>query len=403
MRTNEIRIAVISDLHAVTGTPGTVTRSHLNSSDPEEFPSRQPIAGLLKLIDDKSLQADLLICPGDLGDLANPDGIRYAWDAVHRVATKLGGSLIVTTTGNHDVDSRKLYNAYDPIEVLKDLSPPYPLSTSDLNGQYWMNHFAVCEGESHRVLCLNSSAFHTNSPEEQEHGRISRSTIQRFRKYLEASTPKLLNVAVCHHHPQQHSELHLGDYDWMREGQELLDLLGCGLFGNWLFIHGHKHHPKITYAAGGVVSAVVFSAGSFSAALYPELGTAARNQFYVLTLEFPWLEKYGLAGRGQAWDWASSEGWLPASAGSGLPAAFGFGIRSELNSICQRVSAGMASKEMASWDHLATAVPELNFLIPIDLRALNHALSIQFHIEILFDKFDRPYQLGRLRSDSETT
>jgi 3',5'-cyclic AMP phosphodiesterase CpdA len=390
-----VRIAIASDLHAISGSAAITGRSHLNASESEEYPGRQPIAGLLKLIDQNSLEADLLICPGDLGDQANPDGIRYAWQALHRIGSKLKARGVIATTGNHDVDSRRIYNNYDPIEVLKDLDPPYPFSSDSLNGQYWMKHFVVCEEDHYRLLALNSSAFHSGSDEEAQRGRVSISTIDKIEKYLQSSPPKGLNIMICHHHPQQHAELKLGDYDWMREGQELLDLIGSGQYGSWLVIHGHKHHPKVTYAAGGLSSAVVFSAGSLSAVLYPELGTAARNQFYLLTLTIQSVEAYGLVGRGQSWDWASSQGWLPASAGSGLPASFGFGCRVDFNTLCDAISIQMHGKQMATWHDIVVAVPSLDFVLPKDLVALNRLLQNRHKLQIIFDKQNAPFQLGR--------
>ena len=47
------------------------------------------IGGLLKLIRDEKLKADVLLCPGDIGDKADPAGIEYGWKALHRVAEAL--------------------------------------------------------------------------------------------------------------------------------------------------------------------------------------------------------------------------------------------------------------------------------------------------------------------------
>ena len=329
-----VRVAVASDLHVVTETGAFVATSHLRSGDTEDQVGRQPVGGLLKLISDNELQADLFLCPGDVGDKANPDAIKYGWDALHRVAGKLKCNSMVGSTGNHDVDSRLVHHKFDPVEVLKNLVPPYPFGQDDLNGHYWMHHFAVYESDSYRVLVINSSAYHGANENELKNGRISPVTLTKVQQYLENVTFKFVNLVLCHHHPQQHSELKLGDYDWMREGQQLLDLLGNGRFGRWTFVHGHKHHPKITYAAGGATSPIVLSAGSFAAVLYPELGTEARNQFYLLTFNLTDMDRFGLVGSGQAWDWATSRGWVPASSGSGLPAHFWLWLPRRSDSIC---------------------------------------------------------------------
>lgn len=390
-----IKIAVASDLHAISGASQSVSRSHLRVGDSEDYPGKQPIAGLLKLIKDEHLKANILLCPGDLGDQADPEGIRYAWNALHRIGEKLGCQTVVATTGNHDVDSKFLHHRFDPLEVLKELSPPYPLPDDSSNERYWMKHFVVWEGEQVRLVILNSSAF-TATPGEQSHGRISEATLTKLRAYLASTEPKALNLLTCHHHPQQHSELKLGDYDWMREGQELLDLLGTRLYGSWMIIHGHKHHPKLTYASGGLSSPIVFSAGSLSAVLYPELGTAARNQFYLLEFTKQDLDRFGIVGRGRAWDWATSIGWVAASKGSGLPASFGFGCRQDLRTLSQAIAHEVGARRTAAWSTLSGAIPELKFLLPQDIEALNRQLRSDTTFSIFFDNDNVPNRLGKL-------
>jgi hypothetical protein len=70
-------------------------------------------------------------------------------------------------------------------------------------------------------------------------------------------------------------------------GQFLLDLLAYDSNGDWVVLHGHKHCPKISYAAGGVTSPIVFSCGSIGAKLYPELNGNVRNQWYLLEFSSP--------------------------------------------------------------------------------------------------------------------
>jgi predicted phosphodiesterase len=396
MSTTSLRIAVASDLHAISGSVVSSGRSHLRADESEDQPGKQPVGGLLKLIRDENLTAQLLICPGDLGDKADPEGIRYAWKALHRVGDALGCKVVLGTTGNHDVDSRYVHNKVDPIEVLKDLSPPYPFPDEASNALYWMRQFCVSEAENYRVIVLNSSAYHGGPDGEQERGRVTPSTLTKIKAYLETSASKPLNLLICHHHPQQHSELLLGEYDWMREGQQLLDLLGSGRYGSWIVVHGHKHHPKITYASGGSSSPIVFSAGSLSAALYQELGTAARNQFYILSFDIENPHDSGRLGRGQAWDWATSRGWVQASTGSGLPASFGFGCRQDPFSLSEAMAASMEGKEAMPWMTMAEALPQLRFVLPVDLTALNLVLEQRHSIRIFFDKTDAPFQLGRV-------
>lgn len=395
MSKKTLTIAVASDLHAISSISGESRRSHLLVTENENHASVNPIGGLLQLVNAEQLRCDLFISPGDLGDLADPQGIRYAWDALHRVGQRMNAELVLATTGNHDLDSRHLHNEVDAEELLKGLVPPYPFPEESNNNQYWARKFSVWERPLYRLIALNSSAYHIQKQQEQERGRISKDSLVRIKNYLDSSEIKLLNVCICHHHPQQHSELNLGDYDWMREGQQLLDLLGAGNYGAWIVIHGHKHHPKITYASGGLNSPIVFSAGSLSAVLYPELGTAARNQFYLLFFDVDDLQKFGIVGVGRAWDWAATSGWVKASKGSGLPSTFGFGWRENLRVVSDQIAGQMSDRKTMGWQSLASALPKVKFILPSDLKALNATLVARHAIEIVYDENATPYQLGR--------
>jgi|SRR5579864_1278795 len=388
-----LTIAVASDLHAFAEEADAGVRpSHLKIGCPETLPGQHPIAGLLDLIQSNALHADLLLCPGDLGDKATPEGIAYAWKAMHRIKQALGAASLATTTGNHDVDSRQKYNRYDPESVLKNLDPPYPFPDEVLNDRYWARKYVVLSTARYRLVVLNSSGYHVGPNDEVMHGRIGVDTLEHLRQDLQATGRPTVNLLLCHHHPQQHSELRLADYDVMKEGQQLLDLLGSGLFGRWLVVHGHKHHPKLTYASGGALSPVVFSAGSLCASLYLELQTACRNQFYLIRLEPTSIEEQGLFGTITAWDWATGKGWAPSGDRSGLPHHSGFGYRGDLYALARRVAVLVDDKAM-SWDTITGALPEVNSILPQDLRVLQELLKAEFNLKVLTE-LGLPQQIG---------
>jgi Calcineurin-like phosphoesterase len=389
-----LTIAVASDLHAFSQADDSGARpSHLQIQQSEGLPGHHPIAGLLELIRSRGIHADLLLCPGDMGDKATPEAIAYAWKAMHRVKEALGADVLGAATGNHDVDSRLKYCAYDPEQVLKNLDPPYPFSDEALNNKYWARKFVILSQPKYRLVVLNSSGYHQGNLEEQKHGRVAPDTLDRLKAELQASTRPLINLLLCHHHPQQHSELKLGDYDVMKDGQQLLDIVGSGRFGRWLVVHGHKHHPKITYASGGALSPVVFSAGSLCASLYLELQTVCRNQFYLIHLDQAAIEKSGLRGHVTAWDWAPGKGWAPSGDGSGVPHRCGFGYRGDLYVLAQRVALSMNGSAM-DWDALVQNIPDLIFLLPQDLLFLADILETDFELKVLRD-MGVPRQIGR--------
>jgi hypothetical protein len=118
----------------------------------------------------------------------------------------------------------------------------------------------------------------------------------------------------------------------------------------------------------------VFSAGSFSARLYPELGARVRNQVYLLEFPIDEFEPKNLdvAARVLAWDWIPHTGWQKAGTASGLPGAFGFGRRvsfvADSNEIFQKLNSQKGRYLTRS--EFLIAMPWLEYVVPVDLERL---------------------------------
>lgn len=373
-------VAVASDLHAFETVAVDARRpSSLCTKDPDTFAVQHPISGLKHLIDTHTLRADVLVCPGDLAHQADPSATRYAWQQIHALAGILHCKRVVATPGNHDMDSRYKYNDHDPRGFLQSLDPGFPDADATVFDKFWSRHFAVLFEQDVRIITLNSCAYHGHTPPtlpaEHEHGRISQYTLAQLERVLDSTPVTTPNILVCHHHPHPHSELNLGDYDAMARGQELLELLSSGKHGEWLIIHGHKHHPKLVYAHGGNAATLIFSAGSLCADLYQALASNARNQFYLIDLDVTRSVSDGLRGTFRAWDWAHGHGWIPAGPKSGLPAKGGFGFRGTLSALVTQINNILPTDGTMSWSDLVSSIPDLEFLIPSDLDALCHQLK----------------------------
>jgi 3',5'-cyclic AMP phosphodiesterase CpdA len=392
----QLTIGILSDLHVFDrcGPDEKSEPSHLCTLAPQDAPTQHPICGLQDLIAQHTLKADLLLCPGDLGDKARPDCIAYGWNAIHQIAASLGTSDVVGTVGNHDVDSRYKFSDHDPKGFLQSLKPPFPLPTANDNDMFWSRNFAVVERDAYRLVCLNSSAFHGGKEGEHLRGRVSDRTLDALCAFLNTAAAKPVNILLCHHHPHKHSEANLGEYDEMLGGQLLLQRLGSGRYGEWLIVHGHKHHPKLSYAAGTSSAPIIFSAGSLCAKLYAELGSLCRNQFYIVRLPYTQFDQYGLVGTLEAWDWITGLGWQRARpVGSGLPGYGGFGFRGNLQPLARRITP-IVKASPTDWYDLVRTVPELEFLLPEDRVALFDRLRTEESVEVLFDPEGRPRQLG---------
>ena len=387
-----IFIAVASDLHAHSGHKNSP--SHLNINHPESPAAHHPIASLVDLIRREQLRATALLSPGDLGHQADPQGIRYSWQALSQISKELRAEFLAATAGNHDIDSRYKTNNHDPEHILKSLDPGFPFGDETLDNKYWARAYAIRDHSQFRLLVLNSSAYHGGAAIEKNHGRIDEVALDAIRKELDSRDRKDVNLLLCHHHPHQHSEINLGEYDVMKRGQLLLDLLGSGNYGRWFVIHGHKHHPKITYAAGGSQSPVVFSAGSLCSALFPELQSIARNQFYIIELDPAQCRSRGLVGRIRCWDWAYGTGWIEAQSSSGLPSEFGFGTRQDPRLLASDVANHMSGIPSMDWDALGRALPDILYLLPQDVRQLDSELFRNHKLRITWQG-SKPIELGR--------
>jgi hypothetical protein len=400
MNGSDLRIAIVSDLHAYESSAvlGDARPSYLPTDASETDPYQNPIAGLRALIEVEELRADVLLCCGDMGDQARPAATKYAWSQVNEIQGVLRAGLLVATAGNHDLDSRHRYNDYDARGTLQSLLPPFPLPESSDNDKYWARNYAIVERDFYRILVLNSSAYHGGPEKEFQHGRLSSGTFTQIQRELENRPSMPINVLLCHHHPYKHDDFPIEEYSQMKGGDALIALLGSGQHGRWLIVHGHKHCPRLCYAAGGIASPVVFSAGSLSAVLYPELQNRARNQFYLLDLPWTRFSEFELeiAGRFQAWDWIHAKGWQPATSRSGLPSSGGFGYRPEASVLAAKIKAGLQGKPFAPWDDILGIEPKLAFLTPDDLNVLAHQLAKSHSLELIRDEFGVVRQVGLL-------
>lgn len=386
MPNETLKIAVLSDLHVFNGSSEDDNApSFIGTADAQDSPEKHPFCGLKKLISDNQLAADLLICPGDLSDKADPAALIYAWDQLHKLKTELGARQLLATNGNHDIDSRYMHDDHDAKGTLQSLIPMFPGTDEALCDRYWSRNFAIYADDQVRVVLLNSAAFHGSgktSNAEFEHGRVSSRTLAAIRSELNTGERRV-NILVCHHHPAPFNPVEEKDYSEMMGGDRLLALLDASDCGPWLMIHGHKHFPRVAYAAGGASSPIIFSVGSFSAHLYQKLQGHARNQFYLLEIPIASLDSLGLdlAGTVLAWDWIGLLGWQRAGDRSGLPHKVGFGWRESVRNIAKEIVGHLPAGDVV-WgaSDLEAAVPKLRYLRPEEIFSVAKRLKDEHKI-----------------------
>lgn len=391
-------VFIMSDIHAFDGRdfkdPSAGAKpSYFDISASPGSSNANPIDDLKKLIKQDEIKSKYLFCLGDLGDRANPMAVAKVWQELNELKTLLGAERLISTIGNHDVDSRH-QNGYDPRGVLLELAPQFPFASDEENNHFWTHHFQiVCDAElDARIVVVDTTAYHGMSSNEYKHGRVSERTLKRLLAKLKSQARPKFNVLICHHHPQKHKELDLGDYDDMDGGYELINALDPSVLGPWIVFHGHKHHPKISYAQGDSTTPVIFSAGSCAATLQPHLA-GIRNQVYTVTFDDHNTPSGACLGQFQAWDWAPGLAWKPAQIGSGLPRSGGFGLR---------VNVGEVAKEIADtfptggqWSDVLNFKASLSHLIPSDISKLCGFLKNVYNYRIEESADGNPFLIQR--------
>ncbi len=371
-----MRIAVVSDLHAYEGDV-TPAPSRLKVGVTSGDPKQDPVSGLEQLVNEDALLRDtqLLLCPGDLGDRAQRGGVELGWRVLGQLAAALGADVIATA-GNHDVCSRPggANPHVDPTAVLRGLQPLYPYNNRAVQQAFFSDYYAIIDANGWRVATLNTSAHHAYGDREYDFGRVIPETRHLLVRDLKQAGPQDLNILLIHHHPIEYTAVDEPDRSTIVGGALLMQEIIKARLGPWLIVHGHKHVPNLAYGPGAGDGPVIFSAGSLTASFHMDQQPITRNQFYWLEFDAAAAEalETGIAGRFRSWYWVPGDGWMPSSPGSGLPAEGGFGMRGDPRRFAADICAAVRTSGRPSldWAGIVERCPEIEFVIPDDLRAI---------------------------------
>jgi predicted phosphodiesterase len=367
----------MSDLHCHAST--VAPAETLLLTDGLRVPVNQhPIGALLKLIEDSNgeIQADVLLVAGDWVNKISKQGMCSVWPMVKEVATKLGASLVSGTIGNHDVDSRRLHEEFsNPFHIAKTAHGDFPILSLEEREQFWNVGYCVLGHKDLRILIVNS--VHDDE-HNVDHGGIATEVINRIKEDLEGSDHKQFQVAIMHHHPHLHEDHYLGTYDVMENGSLLLQLLEDNKFD--LVIHGHKHYPKISYAAGSRESVSVMAAGSFSASLSGHVATITRNLFHIIEMDDKEIIDCGKHGIIKSWQFSSDDGWVKSMAtAAGISHESGYGCRMLPKKLAEDMIQQYASRSdgqiLMPWAEMLAKVPILRYMTPGQQQALSLELK----------------------------
>lgn len=386
------RLAIVSDLHAFSNSKKADDSSIDLSSSP--LSSSNPLTDLLSFAKRKNLTSDVLVCAGDICNKADFSGLANAWGLLHKLRGELSADHLITTCGNHDLDSRYLHDDTDPDPkgALLALDPPFPFDEEELTNKFWARNYAIKKiSDSLLVINVNTSAYHGGVPAEIDHGRISRRTIDSIVRDIKEIPPFKAYVLLCHHHPlpMQGWSSRGDDGEFLTNGQELMDALTIHTQCTWLIIHGHRHIPRLIHAASSSsVSPIVLGAASLGARM-----VGASNQFHLVSLfACDQLDCANVVGTVKTWSWTESAGWSLTVCPNGLPPICGFGYRGQIAGLAEKIS-GLIGTSYSAWSEVLRQLPVIQFLMPDDMSHLEAKLK-QKGLNILRMSDGTPAQIG---------
>lgn len=383
-----LKIAVVSDLHCMHKTNTSASGiTFLYTNAPKNPIVRHPVYALLDLLEkNKDIRADILICPGDIADKADEQGIITGWEFLKKIQLGIEAKQLLATTGNHDVDSRRSHPYTNAFHLLKSFADDYPLINND---SYWNKNFAFIETDDCLILILNTCHNH-NSKEDSGQSIVNPDTLESIKQHLEKIGKKKYLFAFCHHHPVKHSNIDIAykDGDVIDNGDKLIQLLNEYDFQ--IIVHGHKHDPRLKKEN----SLTVFAAGSFSSLMnIKELG--ADNCFHLIEL-FPFKKQ----GTISSWIYAPTKGWEVRNDRE-FPCFTGFGNELSVEALAKHCSEIFINdgKEMLTYKSIVSQLPDLQYLIPEDQKKLTKVLKKDYSLSLVPELPNIPKILTSLLND----
>ncbi|KPZ56863.1 metallophosphoesterase [Pseudoalteromonas sp. P1-25] len=374
-----MKFLIISDLHAC---PKSSEQEHSRlvfDGVENEFGTR-----FIEYCKSINLYPDFLVCPGDISNHGCADSFKNGWGFLKEVQSQLEINGLLCVPGNHDLQSRPGIEI-SPLHQVKFCAPPFPSNEYEFNTHFWAWGWGHISYDNFNCIFLNSSAYHGFN-DEFKHGRVAQETVSQIVDYIKSDKfeEKAFNILLCHHHPVKREEVDYGsDFEVMDGGQLLISSIEQATSSPWLIIHGHKHFASLFSASSaGYNPPLIFSAGSFSARLYPEISERTTNQFYVLDIN---LEKTSederLIGTFEAHSWDIKNNWHPSKS-KNLPHKGGFGSDVRPKEVIEKLNTLLEGTTYLNSDDLIEVNDVLQHLTPTQYDQLIIKLNNEFEVEL---------------------
>lgn len=363
-----MKICVISDLHCKYITEiNQGTNSALYSNMPRKPINRNPLASILNIIKNKSIEnVDYLLCLGDLGDKADHQGIISGWASVLEIGSLLKVKEIIGIPGNHDVESRN--DNVGSFDFIKSFHENFPTPNEAINNKFWTRGYAFYEDDNVIILIINTVHDHINK-DKAEKASLPEKCLEEIVSDLNELSRSKLRICILHHHPIKHSNLsNVSDGDSIDNGEILIQKLSELDFK--FIIHGHKHQPRFNIQ----YDIPILASGSFSS--YANLHQLPYNpSFHV-------IEFYDSGHKGKifTWEFDVKNGWSQ-NLNKDFPPIIGFGATVELAEIARAINDLLHIENgTLVYTRVKNKIPDIEYLAMPQLIKLSEILKNQYNI-----------------------
>ncbi len=352
-------------------TTSTPSDTLLISNKPRIPINQHPVAALINLIEKSKLESDVLICPGDLGDRADEQGISTSWTFLEEIKLKINAKILIGIPGNHDVNSRNKTGT-DPFAFIKNFHENFPFKDKTLKSKFWDLGYCIIKHQESLILLVNTVHDHTNETNAQQ-ASLSAETLEHIEKELSELEIDNFKYKICvlHHHPIKHSNIqNWKDTDSVENGDKLISMLSQ--FGFNMVIHGHKHQPRIMEYS----SLPIFATGSFASFANLQ-GTGIQTMFHIIE-----LDESSRKGVINSWEYDIINGWSQKH-NPNFPPRIGFGANPDLPNLANKINEMfiLNGKRPLLYDDLIKSLGDLLFLIPDKLVHLDKILKNKYQIK----------------------
>lgn len=362
--TNKITFLILSDLHCV------VKEDYKGDSMLDYRNNESEFADTFKIyLKNLNKKIDHIICAGDISNKACTEGFKKGWGFLKEIEKLTNADSLVGVPGNHDHQSRERDNGcYSPDFHLKYITPIFPSNSRDTNTRFWAWNWSHINHDQFNTIILNSSAYH-GFDDESRLGRVPPETRKEIVDYVNSKdfNEKAFNILISHHHFYPLDDIDLKE-EYIRGGSSLLEELQMSGKGAWLVIHGHNHFPLIRKAIDvSGTPPIIFSAGSFSAKIYPQIKNRTSNQFYIVEVNLNETNHHSqLIGSFEAYEFHYPHTWRPSQS-KYLPFKGGFGSKESALSIAKKLEKDInKSNSFLDEEDLGVYNISLNNLLPTE-------------------------------------